>query len=126
MVLTAGFLPANHPSMSASEYRYSRPAALLETVGGDRTTFLLLIDIFKRDTADKLAKLREALAHGDRAQLAFNTHALKGTVGPTGADALFARLVELEHACRSPEGVFGDDAIADVERQVRQILVELE
>ena len=112
--------------MNASEYRHSRPAALLETVGGDRTTFLLLVDIFMRDTADKLTKLREALSHGDRAQLAFNTHAMKGTVGPTGADALLERLVSLEAACRDPEGVFDESAITDIERQVAEIGEELQ
>ena len=113
-------------TMSASEYRYSRPDALLANVGGDRNTFMLLVDIFRRDTAEKLANLREALAKGDRAQLVFNTHAMKGTVGPTGADALLEKLVSLEAASRDPQGVYNAQSIDEVERQVALIKEELE
>ncbi len=112
--------------MSASEYRHSRPAALLETVGGSCDTFKLLVDIFKRDTEDKLAKMRQALANGDRAQLAFQTHALKGTVGPTGADVLLQQLVDLEVACKDPQGAVDETTFAQIEQQVGQIREELE
>ncbi len=112
--------------MSASEYRHSQPAVLLEAVGGDRATFMLLLDIFKRDTTDKLAKMRLALAQGDRAQLAFNVHAMKGTVGPTGADALMRQLVDLEAACREPHGTCDEQTLADIERQTLEIAGELE
>lgn len=112
--------------MSESEYRHSRPAALLETVGGDRNTFKLLIDIFTRDTADKLARMREAIDQGDRAQLAFHAHALKGTVGPTGADALLRQLVDLEAACRDPQGVVDEAMLPGIGNQVEAIRLELE
>jgi HPt (histidine-containing phosphotransfer) domain-containing protein len=112
--------------MSASEYRYSRPDALLASIGGDRNTFMLLVDIYRRDTAEKLASLREALSKGDRAQLVFNTHAMKGTVGPTGADALMEKLVSLEAAGRDPEGIVDAQSLHDVERQVAQVREELE
>ncbi len=112
--------------MSASEYRHSRPADLLETVGGSRDTFMLLVDIFKRDTAAALATMRQALASGDRTQLAFDMHAMKGTVGPTGADSLSQQLIVLEAACGDPQGVCDDSTLADIERQVTQIREELE
>lgn len=112
--------------MSESEYRHSRPAELLETVGGDRNIFKLLIDIFTRDSADQLARMREAMSNNDRAQLAFHTHALKGTVGPTGADALLRQLVDLEAACRDPQGTVAEAVLADIEAQVAAVRVELE
>ncbi len=112
--------------MSAFEYRHSRPAALLETVGGSRDTFLLLLDIFRRDTADKLDRMRQALASGDRARLGFHTHALKGTVGPAGADVLLQQLVVLEAACKDPLPAHDEKTLADIEQQVAQVREELE
>ena len=112
--------------MNASEYRHCRPADLLDTVGGDRNTFMLLVDIFKRDTAEKLAWMREALAQGNRAQLAFNTHAMKGTVGPTGAAQLLQQLVSLEAACRDAQGGYSEQTLDNIELQVGQVREELE
>ena len=112
--------------MNPSDYRHSRPADLLETVGGDRATFALLVDIFKRDTADKLDGMRRALAQGDRVQLGFHTHAMKGTVGPTGADVLLRQLADLEAACRDPQGSVDLRTLDDIERQAAEIREELE
>ena len=112
--------------MGTSEYRHCRPAALLDTVGGDRRTFILLVDIFRRDTAEKLGRMREALAQGDRAQLRFSTHAMKGTVGPTGADALLRHLAALEAACRDPLYSCGAEALEHIALQVELVGEELE
>ncbi len=112
--------------MSDSEYRHCRPDALLQNVGGDRITFMLLVDIFKRDTVEKLSNMREALIRGDRAQLTFGIHAMKGTVGPTGADNLLQQLVDLETISRDPQGVIDGHVLDDVERQIARIREELE
>ena len=112
--------------MSEFEYRHCRPDALLQNVGGDRATFMLLVDIFERDTAEKLVQMRAALTQEDRAQLTFNTHAMKGTVGPTGADKLLQQLVELEAASRDPQGKFSEQTLDELEQQVAQIREELE
>lgn len=112
--------------MSASEFLHCKPAALLETVGGDRNTFMLLVDIYRRDTAEKLAAMQRAIKQGDWEQFAFNTHALKGTVGPTGADILLDDLVRLEAQARSTRTACDAAALAGIERQLGEIRQELE
>ncbi|HEX7640921.1 MAG TPA: Hpt domain-containing protein [Burkholderiaceae bacterium] len=112
--------------MSEAQYRHCRPDILLQSVGGDRNTFMLLVDIFSRDTAEKLAGMREALIRGDRAHLVFSAHALKGTVGPTGADNLLRQLIELEAAGRDPLAALNEQTLDELEPQVARIREELE
>ncbi|HEX8954624.1 MAG TPA: Hpt domain-containing protein, partial [Burkholderiaceae bacterium] len=118
--------PRTENAMSEAHYRHCRPDLLLQSVGGDRNTFMLLVDIFRRDTAEKLTGMRAALMRGERAQLAFSAHALKGTVGPTGADNLLQQLVELETASRDPLAALSEQALDELERQVARIREELE
>lgn len=112
--------------MSPPEFLHCKPAALLETVGGDRNTFMLLVDIYRRDTAEKLAAMRQAMGQGDWSQFAFHTHAMKGTVGPTGGDILLAELVRIEAEARGSRQGCDEAALAGVERQLAEIREELE
>ena len=89
--------------MNSNAYQYCQPAMLFETVGEDREVFLMLIEIFERDSAEKLDKMNQALARQDFEQLGFLSHALKGTVGPLGANALMQTLLRIEAECERRE-----------------------
>ena len=87
--------------MSTSQYMHSTPSLLLETVGDDREIFLELAEIFMRESTEKLEKMQEAAKAGDLVALAHHSHALKGTVGPLGADVLMQELIDIEAECNA-------------------------
>jgi hypothetical protein len=112
--------------VESSEYLFCRPAELLETVGGQRAIFLQLVEIFKRDGAEKLADMRQATLQGDLARLAFSSHAFKGTVGPVGCDPLIGELVRIEEECRRGQCSCDERVFAGIELQLRQVENELQ
>jgi HPt (histidine-containing phosphotransfer) domain-containing protein len=81
--------------------RWTLPEALqeLESAGcGD--TVLELVRDFQTDTAQRLQRLRQALASSDAATFRREAHSIKGSAAQMGADevAALARVLEIEGA----------------------------
>jgi HPt (histidine-containing phosphotransfer) domain-containing protein len=81
--------------------RWTLPEALqeLESAGcGD--TVLELVRDFQTDTAQRLQRLRQALAASDAATFRREAHSIKGSAAQMGADevAALARVLEIEGA----------------------------
>jgi HPt (histidine-containing phosphotransfer) domain-containing protein len=106
--------------------QHCHPELLLEMVGGDRDIFLQLVDIFKRESMEKLQAMRQAVEQGNLPQLAFNSHALKGTVGPLGVDALVEELVRIEDECNRGQAGCDAQKLAELAQQVEAIRLEVE
>jgi HPt (histidine-containing phosphotransfer) domain-containing protein len=79
--------------------RHSHPELMLENVGGDREIFLQLAEIFKHESVKIFGQLRFAARTLDFDELGRQSHSLKGTVRPLGADDLVKMLVQIEDEC---------------------------
>jgi HPt (histidine-containing phosphotransfer) domain-containing protein len=71
---------------------------------------------FARDTPERLAALRTALAEGDRDAIAFNLHTLKGSAANLGALAVVAACKAIEDSAERP----GSARLAALLRRLEQ------
>jgi signal transduction histidine kinase/DNA-binding response OmpR family regulator len=102
--------------------------SLLEECDGDLEMLARMVEIFNRDSGERLPKLRQAIAAGDSATVKAEAHALKGGIGTFFADAAFKTAYELEDM-----GTIGDlsraaETLQTLETQLdslRQKLLEL-
>jgi HPt (histidine-containing phosphotransfer) domain-containing protein len=99
---------------------------LLETVGDDQEVFLQLVDIFNSESAEKLANMRQAATASDFTALGHHSHALKGTVGPLGADALVQMLIQIEDECDRNECSCDEQRLQVVESELSQVRSEVQ
>ncbi|WP_338849637.1 Hpt domain-containing protein [Massilia sp. W12] len=93
--------------VSTVTYQHCDPTQLLETVGFDREIFTEWVTMFLSESVSQFEQVKQAALAGDAKQLEFEAHALKGSVGNTGAQKLYETLyaIELEgHAgkCECP------------------------
>lgn len=89
-----------------------------------------LITLFLRDSGVRLARMREAVARGDRADVAEIAHQIKGSAGSLGASRLHDSASTLEQTTRhgSPDGPTVHAMYDDVSRafeDVREALARL-
>lgn len=103
--------------MDATRYTHCQPGLLLETVGEDREIFLQLVDIYVDESAEKLKKMRQAATASDFEQLRQHSHALKGTVGPLGAEALMQMLIQVEDECDRKQCQCDEARMLSIERE---------
>jgi HPt (histidine-containing phosphotransfer) domain-containing protein len=107
------------------QFEHSRPAELLENIGDDKETFLQLADIFRRESLVIFTRVRDAAAKGDLPELGRESHSLKGTVGPLGADQLVQMLLDIEDECRRGDCVCDATRLAGVEKELKSVGAEL-
>jgi hypothetical protein len=88
--------------------------------------FLQLVDILVRESAEKLGGMRAAAAASDFERLGFLSHALKGTVGPVGADALVQMLLAVENACNRKQFNFAGQNLLMIERESENVQKEVQ
>ena len=102
-------------------------AGLLDEYEGDKEMLAKMVEIFDRDCATRLPKLREAVLAADNETLMSEAHAIKGGVGNFFAKASFETAARLETMGRNQEG--GADAVLqELESELqalRQALGEL-
>lgn len=79
-------------------YRCCKPWLLLESVDGERETFLELARIFRNETVSRYEDIAAAAEAGACGDMGFEAHSLKGTAGAVGATELMALLQDIEHA----------------------------
>ncbi len=112
--------------MTSTSYRHSQPGMLLETVSGDLEVFLELNAIFTREGASKFEQLCLAAAAGDLEQLGYQSHSLRGTVGPLGADALLQMLLDLENECERKQCICDQKRLSVIEEELNQVRREMQ
>jgi two-component system sensor histidine kinase/response regulator len=93
-------------------------AELLHRMGNDRELLRTLVSLFQESCDQQLRELREAIARGDREQIASLGHAIKGSVGNFSARAAFRAALRVEEAGRA-----GD--LSDVESRMAHLEAEL-
>ena len=92
---------------------------------GDPDVVAQVIAMFQEDSVERLARVREAVARGDGTTLRREAHALRGTAGVFGADALREAAETLErHAEPGWSPALGPlaDAMAAAISDVRAVL----
>ena len=82
--------------------------SLLEEYEDDKDILARMVEIFDRDCAARLPKIRQAIESGDAAALSSEAHALKGGLGTFFATDTYETAYVLENLGR--EGNAGEDA----------------
>lgn len=108
--------------MTPPRYRAIDPAVLM-AMAGDRATFNALSHTFLDCAQPILEALRQALASGQHAAIASQSHALKGMTMLVGAAELTTLLQQLETAARRAEAA--PAAAAALEASFEQVRGEV-
>ena len=95
--------------------------ALLEELDDDKDMLQTMLQMFEKDAATRLPKLREAVNSGDAETVAAEAHALKGGVGNFFADSAVAAADALEAAGRSGELTNAASLLARLESQLEEV-----
>ena len=82
--------------VNARTYQHCDPMMLLETVGFDKEIFTDWVGLFLTESISQFEAMLETIQAGDLKKLEFEAHALKGTVGQTGAEKMVELLLALE------------------------------
>lgn len=99
-----------------------------EEYEGDKEILAKMLEIFDRDVAERLPKLREAAASGDCPTLMSEAHALKGGLGTFFAKASYETAYQLETMGRDENASGAAEVLATLETQLtsfRQAVGEL-
>ena len=106
--------------------RHSHPELMLENVGGDREIFLQLAEIFKHESVKIFGQIQLAADTQDFDELGRQSHSLKGTVGPLGADDLVKILVQIEDECNRNQCQCDANRLASIRNELAHIETELQ
>ncbi|HXA47836.1 MAG TPA: Hpt domain-containing protein [Burkholderiaceae bacterium] len=106
--------------------RHCQPELMLENVGDDRDIFLQLAEIFQRESVKIFGEMKAAASALDFEQLGRQSHSLKGTVGPLGADKLVEMLIQIEEECNRNQRVCDENAIAKIDNELAHVQMELQ
>jgi len=112
--------------MNSTHHRHCLPELLLENVGGDREIFLQLAEILARESVAIFDQIRVAAAKSDFEQLGRQSHSLKGTVGPFGADELVNMLLQIEDECDSKNCICDERRLKIIANELNQVRTELQ
>ncbi|HSY29246.1 MAG TPA: Hpt domain-containing protein [Burkholderiaceae bacterium] len=99
---------------------------MLEIVGGDREIFLQLAEIFRRESVAIFEKMRSAAGMHNFKELGDQSHSLKGTVGPLGADELVKMLLQIEDECNELQCICDENRLSKIDNELSQIQIELQ
>jgi len=81
-----------------------------------------VLTAFQNDTAARVAKLRTALADGDRTGIRNESHAMKGSAGQVGAPALAAICQSLEFRAMIADTAELQSILNQVEAEFSEVL----
>ena len=95
--------------------------SLMEELDNDMDMLQTMAQMFEKDVADRLPKLRDAVAAGNAETIASEAHALKGGVGNFFADTAFEAADQLESAGRSGELDNSEGLLAILEEELDQV-----
>jgi HPt (histidine-containing phosphotransfer) domain-containing protein len=100
--------------------------ALLEEVDGDTEMLGKMLEIFDRDSGERLPKLREAVQSGDGATVKAEAHALKGGIGTFFAQAAFDTAYELENMGANDDLSGAEEKLRTLEEQLASLRQKLQ
>lgn len=102
-------------------------AELREISPGPGSTFLAeIIDLFLKEGAAYLERLREALKARDPHLLEHAAHTLKGSSGNLGAQELSRLSAELQNTAKSADWPRAEAQVAAIEHEFSRARIELE
>ncbi len=94
--------------------------------GGSPTFLGELIDLFLKELAQNMARLREALAGRDARAVERVAHTMKGSCGNLGAETLSALCAELHAAARTGDWARAEPLAARIEQEQGAVAAALE
>lgn len=112
--------------MNAAAYKHCNPFLLMETVDNDHEVFLQLHEIFLRDGMEKFERMTQTASTGDLDHLGRASHALKGTVGPLGANQLVKMLQEIEDECNHHRCLCGQERLDLIRMEMEAVKREMD
>jgi two-component system sensor histidine kinase/response regulator len=113
------------PSPSASSTSVSADE-LLGRLGGDREFLAELLDLFRADYPQQIARARDAIAAGDAFALEHHAHALKGALINLAAKPASQIAAEIEAMSKHGETANATSKLASLEEEVTRVLDALE
>ncbi len=93
----------------------------MKILDGDGELCEEVANLFLEDTADKIAKLREAVARGDASAVQQTAHTLKGSVGYFGAKRAFDAVYRLELIGKNGTWTEAEAAQLELEREFKAL-----
>lgn len=93
----------------------------MSVVGGDRALFEKAAELFLKDAADKLAKLREGVVRADASGVEKTAHTLKGSVSYFGAQRAFDAAHRLELIGKNGTWTEAQKAQLQLERELKAL-----
>lgn len=113
------------PEPTASPVDLEKLRATFTDIGAP-AVFRELIDVFLRDTPDRLAVLRAAAATGDARRVRSAAHTVKGSCGYLGAQRLVRLCAELEAMAAAGPVAADHPLLAEVETEFGRVRATLE
>ncbi len=92
----------------------------------NQETFRLLLEMFLENAPLTIKELREAVSAGDRKQVLFLAHKVKGTAATMGAGLLVNSLVAFESAARQDGPADLEGLLTDLEGSYNNLKIEIE
>ena len=90
-------------------------------VAGDSELFEEVANLFLKDAADNIAKLREGVVRGDASAVAQTAHTLKGSAGYFGAKRTFDAVCRLELIGRNGTWTEAEAAQLELEKELKAL-----
>jgi signal transduction histidine kinase/DNA-binding response OmpR family regulator len=100
-------------------------AELLEECENDKEYLKTMVDMFERDTSERMPKLKDAVQSGDSEVIASEAHAMKGGVGNFFAKESFEVAAELEAKGRSQSLEGAHELLTRLEQEIEKLLAKL-
>jgi HPt (histidine-containing phosphotransfer) domain-containing protein len=101
--------------MTMSSVHWALPEELRQLAESDEDLVNEVLSVFQSDTADRVGKLRAAVAQDDRQQVRHQAHAVKGSAGQVGALGVSELCRQLELVALTAEKPVLDDLVARIE-----------
>jgi HPt (histidine-containing phosphotransfer) domain-containing protein len=93
----------------------------LARMGGDRELLQRMVDFFREDAPEYLARLHAAADQGDRAGVEYAAHSLNGLVANFGAESASLVALRLEEMGRSGDLSSASEAVATLEDEIARL-----
>ena len=119
--LTDGRTPVEKTDTPAADNGAMDEAALLETVGGDRTLVIELAEIFLEELHPRMREIRTAIGDKDCGRLQFSAHTLKGSASAITARRVALAAGSLESIARSENLDGAPGILVELEKDVDQL-----
>jgi HPt (histidine-containing phosphotransfer) domain-containing protein len=113
-------------NFTSNSRRHCHPELMLDNVGGDREIFLQLAEIYKHESVKIFGQMQIAADAQDFNELGRQSHSLKGTVGPLGADDLVKILIQIEDECNRKQCQCDANRLTSIRDELAHIGTELQ